>query len=77
MLDKCKTSLCRALFNKATTQGFWALFDKIYSLIIAFPNNSVDNIYCQIDDDIIEQCPDLDALSIKYFIAKTKEGIQK
>ena len=77
MLDKCKTSLCRALFNKATTQGFWALFDKIYSLIIVFPNNSVDNIYCQIDDDIIEQCPDLDALSIKYFIAKTKEGIQK
>jgi len=37
----------------------------------------IDYIYNEIDDEIIEQCPDFDALFIKYFIAKTKEGIQK
>lgn len=77
MLDKCKASLCRALFNKSAAQGFWSLFDKIYSLIIEKPDETIDHIYNKIDDEIIEQCPDFDALSIKYFIAKTKEGIQK
>ncbi|KGQ63008.1 hypothetical protein [Gallibacterium anatis] len=77
MLDKCKASLCRALFNKSATQGFWSLFDKIYSLLIEKPEETINYIYNEIDDEIIEQCPDLDALSIKYFIAKTKEGIQK
>ena len=77
MLDKCKASLCRALFNKSAAQGFWSLFDKIYSLIIEKPEETIDYIYNKIDDEIIEQCPDFDALSIKYFIAKTKEGIQK
>lgn len=76
MLDTCKTLLCRALFNKSAAQGFWSLFERIYSLIIESPNEKIDSIYNQIDDDIIEQCPDLDALSIKYFIAKTKEGIR-
>lgn len=77
MLDKCKASLCRALFNKSAAQGFWSLFDKIYSLIIEKPEETIDYIYNKIDDEIIEQCPDFDSLSIKYFIAKTKEGIQK
>lgn len=77
MLDKCKASLCRALFNKSAAQGFWSLFEKIYSLIIKNPKETIDYIYNEIDDEIIEQCPDFDALSIKYFIAKTKEGIQK
>jgi hypothetical protein len=77
MLDKCKASLCRALFNKSAAQGFWSLFDKIYSLIIEKPTLNVDCIYNEIDDEIIEKCPDFDALSIKFFIAKTKEGIQK
>ena len=74
---QCKASLCRALFNKSAAQGFWSLFDKIYSLIIEKPEETIDYIYNKIDDEIIEQCPDFDALSIKYFIAKTKEGIQK
>ena len=75
ILDNCKASLCRALFNKSAEQGFWSLFDKIYSLIIENPTTTIDYIYNEIAEEIIESCPDLDALSIKYFIAKTKEGI--
>ncbi|WP_314348554.1 hypothetical protein [Granulicatella elegans] len=77
MLDQCKISFCQALFNKSTAQGFWSLFDKIYSLIIEHPKETIDYIYNEIDDEIIEKCPNFDALSIKYFIAKTKDGIQK
>ena len=44
MLDKCKASLCRALFNKSAAQGFWSLFDKIYSLIIEKPDETIDHI---------------------------------
>ena len=77
MLDKCKTSLCRALFNKSAAQGFWSLFDRIYTLITDNPDATIDYLYNKLEDNIIEQCPDFDALSIKYFIAKTKEGILK
>ena len=28
-----------------------------------------------LDEDIIDACPDFDVLSLKYFIAKVKEGI--
>ncbi len=51
---------------------FWQEGQKVYKLILQF----WDYIYNEIDDEIIVQCPDLDALSIKFFIAKTKEGIQ-
>lgn len=75
LIDECQGSLCRALFNKSSAQGFWDIFAKIYDLIIRYPDKNVDYLYQEISTEMIDECPDFDALSLKYFIAKVKEGI--
>lgn len=75
MLEQCQSSLCRALFNKSAAQGFWALFDHIYTLIMQYPDGTTDFIFGKLTSDVIDACPDFDVLSLKYFIAKIKEGI--
>lgn len=75
--DDCQGSLCRALFNKSAADGFWSLFENTYNLIIQFPTESVQYIYTHLDNDCISRCPDFDALSLKYFIASVKDGIQQ
>ena len=75
MIEQCQSALCRALFNKSASQGFWTLFDKVYTLILDNPDDSVNFLYHKLDEDTIDACPDFDVLSLKYFIAKVKEGI--
>ena len=75
MVDQCQSDLCRALFNKSAAQGFWALFDNIYTLIMQYPNEKIDFIFSKLALDVIDACPDFDVLSLKYFIGKIKEGI--
>lgn len=56
---------------------FGLFFEKIYTLIIQHPQDSVTEIYRNIEDEILDGCPDLDVHSFKYFISIVKEGIQK
>ena len=77
MYDECVQSLCRALFNKNATDGFWELLEQIYSLILKNPNQDVEFIFEQITEDSIKACPDFNALSLKYFISTVKDGIQQ
>ena len=76
MFDDCKQSLCRALFNKNTSEAFWTLFEKIYILIQDNSNWDVNIIYQSIDSDIKRGVPDLDTISLKFFIAIVKDGVQ-
>ncbi len=76
MIDECKGSLCRALFNKNAAQSFWSIFEQIYFLIIENPADDVQNLYRKLDSTLIKNCPDFDALSVKYFISVVKDGIQ-
>lgn len=76
MVDECQSSLCRALFNKSEAQEFWKLFERIYTLVIENPGKNVDFIFHHIDEDIKNACTDFDTLSLKFFIAKIKEGLQ-
>ena len=75
MIEQCQRALCMALCNKSTAQGFWKLFESIYKILIKYPQKNVNFIFHKIDDDIKDECPDFDVLSLKYFIAKIKEGI--
>lgn len=75
MIEQCQRSLCMALFNNSAAQGFWKLFEEIYTLIMKYPDKKIDFIFQKIDYSIIEECPNFDVLSLKYFIAKIKEGI--
>lgn len=76
-LNECQANCCRALFNNNCADGFWTFFEKIYTLIIQHPQDSVTEIYRNIEDEILDGCPDLDVHSFKYFISIVKEGIQK
>lgn len=77
MLDECKSTLCRALFNKNAAQSFWEIFEQIYLLITHNPNDSVQSLFLKLDRTLINSCPDFDTLSVKYFISVVKEGIQQ
>lgn len=76
MLENCLQSLSRALFNKNAANQFWSLFESIYNTIVAHPEYSVQQIYLSIDSDTRGASPDFDILSLKYFIAIVKDGVQ-
>lgn len=75
MVEECKRALCCVLFNKSAAQGFWKMFETVYGLIQKYPEKSLDFLFNQIDQETKEGCPDFDVLSLKFFIAKVKEGI--
>ena len=75
LIEDCRRALCCALFNKAAAQGFWKMFDEIYSLILQYPTQNIDFIFDRITQAAKDGCPDFDVLSLKFFIAKVKEGI--
>ncbi|MBC1932363.1 hypothetical protein [Listeria seeligeri] len=75
-LEDCKLAFSRALFNKNATEGFWLLFNETYNKIIENPNKNVEEIFSLLDKNIKHGCPDFDVLSLKYFIATVKEGLQ-
>lgn len=77
MLDQCVQTLCKALFNKNAATEFWNLFENIYSVIVANPTYSVQEIYLSLDVQTRNASPDFDAVSLKYFISVVKDGIQK
>ena len=75
MIEECQRCLCMALFNNSAAQGFWRLFEEIYTLLMKYQDKEIDFIFQKIDDNIIGECPNFDVLSLKYFIAKVKEGL--
>jgi len=74
-LESCKQSLCQVMFNNNAQQGFWTLFQNIYFMIIDNPKESVLHIYNRIDKEEKDNCPNFDAISLQYFIAKIKDGV--
>jgi len=75
-LEECKIAFSRALFNKNCAEEFWILFNETYNKILDYPNKSVEEIFNLIDRNTKQNCPDFDVLSLKYFIATVKEGLQ-
>lgn len=77
LLSDCQSAMCRALFNNSLAQAYWALFDSVYTSIIQNPDKNIDFIFDSIPEDILDACTDFDTFSVKYFIAKIKEGVSQ
>lgn len=77
LVDECKQTLCRALFNKNAAKSFWTLFENIYNEIVSKPTSDVEVLYNAIDVGVKKSNPDFDLMSLKYFISVIKEGIQE
>ena len=75
-IQECQTSLSRALFNKNSSESFWALLENVYNLILNNPKLDVNKVFDMVDRDIKKNAKDFDVLSLKYFIALGKDGIQ-
>lgn len=76
-IQECQVSLTRALFNKNSAETFWALLENVYNIIVTNPKLDVNSIFNQVDKGIRNNAKDFDVLSLKYFIAQVKDGIQK
>lgn len=75
MLEDCQLNIAKTLFDKNNSENFWNLFNEIYTNIINFPQNSVNEIYHCLDIDILDKTTYLDLTSLKYFIAIIKDSI--
>ena len=76
MLDECVQIICKALFNKNAAAEYWNLFENIYTTIVQNPTYSVQQVFGALDVNIRNASPDFDVISLKYFIAQVKDGIQ-
>ncbi len=76
MLEDCQLSLSRALFDKNGAESFWDLFENIYHMIILNTQDDVTAIFNKLDRNIKNSCSNFDVLSLKYFIAGVKDGVQ-
>lgn len=75
-LEDCQLSLSLALFDKNGADNFWNLFENVYHTIISNPKDGVNTIFQKLDKNIINLCPNFDVLSLKYFIASVRDGVQ-
>jgi len=75
ILEDCKHSIAKTLFDKNNTENFWNLFNHIYQVITSDKNLTIDEAYNLLDIIIMEQVNFLDLLSVKYFMALIKDGI--
>lgn len=76
VLDNCNLAISMALFNKNNGENFWNLFCAICSVIEEHPDFNVSQLANCIDPTIVSLCSEFDFISLKYFIAIVKEGIQ-
>ena len=75
-IENCKMTISKMLFNKNSSDVFWRVFENIDTIVRRLPKeSSLNEIYLQLDKEIIESCFFLDIISLKYLIAAVKEGI--
>ena len=48
----------------------------MYGIILKNPQLDVNEIFSQVDREVKKNAKDFDVLSLKYFIAQVKDGVQ-
>ena len=48
----------------------------MYGIILKNPQLDVNGIFSQVDREVKKNAKDFDVLSLKYFIAQVKDGVQ-
>lgn len=76
-VQECQVALSKALFNKNSAESFWTLLENVYEIIVNNPKFDVTEVFNKLDKDIRNRARDFNVLSLKYFIAQVKDGVQK
>lgn len=76
LLEDCKLDFYKALFDTTSQGDYWKLFEEVYKLVKNDPNDDINIIFNKLDRDLKNRCRHFDVLSLKYFIAKIKDGLE-
>lgn len=79
MIEECQQNVVRIFFHSSGKEDYWRLLEKIYDLTLEYPDSDLNFLYKKLieGEDFTSLYPDFDVLSMKFFIAKIKDGIQK
>lgn len=75
ILEDCKLSIAKMLFDKNNADSFWNFFSHIYEVLSKEQDKSIDELYRKLDRKILNRITWLDMLSIKYFMSIVKDGM--
>ncbi len=76
LLEDCELDFSKALFDSTSQDNYWKMFETVYKIIILNPSDDVEAIFNKLDNDLKSKCRHFNVLSLKYFIAKIKDGIK-
>ncbi|MBU4689966.1 hypothetical protein KQ873_02870 [Mycoplasma zalophidermidis] len=76
LLEDCQLDFSKALFDTASQDDYWKLFEEVYRLVINNPNDDINIIFDKLDKGLKNKCRHFNVLSLKYFIAKVKDGLE-
>ncbi|WP_202943183.1 hypothetical protein [Metamycoplasma arthritidis] len=76
LLEDCQNDFSKALFDTSSQDDYWKLFEEVYKLVTKNPNDDINAIFNKLDRDLKKRCRHFDALSLKYFISKIKDGLE-
>ena len=54
---------------------YWKLFEEVYKLVTENPTDDINILFNKLDADLKNRCIHFNVLSLKYFIAKLKDGL--
>ena len=78
LIEECQQNVVRVLFHSPNKDNYWRLVEKIYDLTLLYPDSDLSFLYKEVmSGEDFTLYPDFDVLSMKFFIAKIKDGIQR
>lgn len=75
LVQDCNSDLCRTYFNKNNRINTWYLLEAVIKEILSNKNMSVDDIAMNISVTTLNNVPTLKPISLKFFIARVKDGL--
>lgn len=75
LLEDCQLDFSKALFDTTMQDVYWKLFEEVYKLVTENPTDDINTLFNKLDTDLKNRCIHFNVLSLKYFIAKLKDGL--
>lgn len=75
VVEDCKLSIAKTLFDKNNSDIFWCVFADICENLTNYPAYTINEIYDNLNMENVQMLKSLDITSLKYFISIIKEGM--
>lgn len=76
LLEDCQLDFSKALFDTSEQDYYWKLFEEVYRLVTNNPRDDINVVFNKLDNSLKKHCRHFNVLSLKYFIAKIKDGLE-